>query len=208
MSAVDPKLRLAIVSEDEVIVRGLVSVVADLAETIEVQQAPGPGPDDAPVDVVLYDVMKLHHGSGDDLVRWVKETDAAVVAAARELRPGLADQALEKGVDGVIALSASTEEIREVIQVAAFGDLMGDGTSASIDYTLNPDHDDTRGVLSARETDVLALVAAGISNDEIARRLFLSINTVKTYVRTAYRKIGVTSRSQAVGWALQNGFHP
>ncbi|WP_341924513.1 response regulator transcription factor [Nocardioides psychrotolerans] len=204
----DPKLRLAIVSEDEVIVRGLVSVVADLAETIEVQQAPGPGPDDAPVDVVLYDVMKLHHGSGDDLVRWVKETDAAVVAAARELRPGLADQALEKGVDGVIALSASTEEIREVIQVAAFGDLMGDGTSASIDYTLNPDHDDTRGVLSARETDVLALVAAGISNDEIARRLFLSINTVKTYVRTAYRKIGVTSRSQAVGWALQNGFHP
>lgn len=208
MSAVDPKLRLAIVSEDEVIVRGLVSVVADLAETIEVQQAPGPGPDDAPVDVVLYDVMKLHHGSGDDLVRWVKETDAAVVAAARELRPGLADQALEKGVDGVIALSASTEEIREVIQVAAFGDLMGDGTSASIDYTLNPDHDDARGVLSARETDVLALVAAGISNDEIARRLFLSINTVKTYVRTAYRKIGVTSRSQAVGWALQNGFHP
>ncbi|WP_309646926.1 response regulator transcription factor [Nocardioides sp.] len=204
----DHKLRLAIVSEDEVIVRGLVSVVADLAETVEVQEAPGPGPADAPVDVVLYDVMKLHHGAGEDLVRWVKETDAAVVAAARELRPDLADQALAMGVDGVIALSASTEEIRQVIQVAAFGDLMGDGTSASVDYTLNPDRDDDRAVLSARETDVLALVATGISNEEIARRLFLSINTVKTYVRTAYRKIGVSSRSQAVGWALQNGFHP
>jgi hypothetical protein len=46
----------------------------------------------------------------------------------------------------------------------------------------------------------------GLSNQEIAEAIFLSINSVKTYIRTAYRKIGVTRRQLAVIWALQHGF--
>ena len=45
---------------------------------------------------------------------------------------------------------------------------------------------------------MLALITQGLSNQEIADRTYLSINSVKTYIRTAYRKIGVTRRSQAV----------
>jgi NarL family two-component system response regulator LiaR len=52
--------------------------------------------------------------------------------------------------------------------------------------------------LSPREVDVLHLIACGLSNQEIADSLYLSINSVKTYIRTAYRKIDVTRRSQAV----------
>ena len=59
--------------------------------------------------------------------------------------------------------------------------------------------------LSKRETQVLAEIAAGRTNSEVAERLFLGINTVKTYIRTAYRKIGVETRSQAVIWALEHG---
>lgn len=59
--------------------------------------------------------------------------------------------------------------------------------------------------LSERERQVLCFVAEGLSNQEIADRLFVTINTVKTYVRSAYRKIGVTSRSQAVSWVLIRG---
>ncbi|MFC6345056.1 LuxR C-terminal-related transcriptional regulator, partial [Nocardioides hankookensis] len=59
--------------------------------------------------------------------------------------------------------------------------------------------------LSAREVQVLALIAAGLTNQEIADRVFVSINSVKTYVRSAYRKIGVNSRSQAAVWGLQHG---
>ena len=59
--------------------------------------------------------------------------------------------------------------------------------------------------LSARERDVLELIAAGLSNQEIAERLYVSINSVKTYIRAAYRKIGVERRSQAVVWAVQHG---
>jgi NarL family two-component system response regulator LiaR len=61
------------------------------------------------------------------------------------------------------------------------------------------------GVLSARETDVIALVSQGLSNQEISAELFLGINTIKTYIRTAYRKMGVKSRSQAVLWGLERG---
>lgn len=59
--------------------------------------------------------------------------------------------------------------------------------------------------LSARELEVLGLIAQGCTNQEIAQRLFLSINSIKTYIRTAYRKIGITRRAQAVRWGLHEG---
>ena len=56
--------------------------------------------------------------------------------------------------------------------------------------------------LTPREAEIIALIAHGLSNEEIAERAFLSINSVKTYIRTAYRKMKVTSRSQAVLWGV------
>ncbi|WP_246003438.1 response regulator transcription factor [Nocardioides aurantiacus] len=58
--------------------------------------------------------------------------------------------------------------------------------------------------LSPRETQVLLLIAQGYSNEGIARHLFLSINSVKTYVRTAYYKIGAQRRVQAALWVHQH----
>ena len=62
--------------------------------------------------------------------------------------------------------------------------------------------------LSAREAEIIALITQGLSNQEIAQRSYLSINSVKTYIRTAYRKMGVASRSQAVLWGVRHGFQP
>ena len=62
--------------------------------------------------------------------------------------------------------------------------------------------------LTERELDVLELITQGHTNDEIAKRLFLSINSVKSYIRTSYRKMGVTSRTNAVLWGLEHGFVP
>ncbi len=53
---------------------------------------------------------------------------------------------------------------------------------------------------------MLQLVVLGHSNQEIADSIFLSINSVKTYIRSTYRKIGVTTRAQAIVWAIQHGF--
>ena len=62
--------------------------------------------------------------------------------------------------------------------------------------------------LSPREAEILALITQGLSNREIADRVYLSINSVKTYIRAAYRKINVERRSQAVLWGVANGFRP
>ena len=59
--------------------------------------------------------------------------------------------------------------------------------------------------LTQRETEVLSMIAAGKANRDIAEETNLSINSVKSYIRGAYSKIEVTSRSQAVLWAIQHG---
>ena len=59
--------------------------------------------------------------------------------------------------------------------------------------------------LTARERETLAHIATGKSNDEIARQMEISLNSVKSYIRSAYRKLGVTRRSQAVIWGFQHG---
>lgn len=66
-------------------------------------------------------------------------------------------------------------------------------------------HEPDEAGLTARETQIVNLIATGLSNDEIAALTQLSINSVKSYIRAAYRKMGVTSRSQAVLWAFSSG---
>ncbi|MGA8257827.1 MAG: LuxR C-terminal-related transcriptional regulator [Nocardioides sp.] len=62
--------------------------------------------------------------------------------------------------------------------------------------------------LTLRESQVLAFITEGLTNLEIAEATYLSINSVKTYIRTAYRKIGVNRRAQAVAWGMTHGYAP
>jgi DNA-binding CsgD family transcriptional regulator len=59
--------------------------------------------------------------------------------------------------------------------------------------------------LTPREGEIIGLIVSGLSNREISESLQLSINSVKTYIRSAYRKMGVERRTQAVLWGLDNG---
>ncbi len=62
--------------------------------------------------------------------------------------------------------------------------------------------------LTPREAEILSLVTQGLTNSEIGGQLYLSINSVKTYIRAAYRKIEVTRRAQAVAWGMEHGLAP
>lgn len=62
--------------------------------------------------------------------------------------------------------------------------------------------------LTEREAEILALITQGKSNAEVAALTYLSPNTIKSYIRIIYRKIGVGSRTQAVLWGVEHGFTP
>jgi len=59
--------------------------------------------------------------------------------------------------------------------------------------------------LSSRDREVLTLLARGYTNQQAADELLVSVTTVKTYIRFAYRTIGVTGRTQAVVWGVRHG---
>jgi DNA-binding NarL/FixJ family response regulator len=156
-----------------------------------------------PPDVVLYDVLLLHDGDGADLDHLVNQSPSIVIAVGRDLRPDLESQALDRGARAVISLGVSGDELLEVVR-AALGGTLHEAAAAR-----SPDTDLPLGRevgLSRRESAVLRLIVQGYTNQEIADQLYLSINSIKTYIRTTYRKIGVSYRQQAVTWAIQHGF--
>jgi DNA-binding NarL/FixJ family response regulator len=191
---------VAIVTPHDFVAMGLRQMLADtdpplrLVEAVEVEP-----------DVVLFDAYALLDEDTSELDRWVKETASTVVGLTRPLRPDLGALALERGAQAVVALSASEEEIVSVVLSAAAGTL-GD-SEVALAAELETHLGEAAG-LSPRETDVLRLVVQGRSNHEIAAELHLSINSIKTYIRSAYRKIGVTTRAHAVAWCVLNGFPP
>jgi DNA-binding NarL/FixJ family response regulator len=160
---------------------------------------------DADVDpeVVLYDVIGLHEGDGADLERWLTQTSASVVALSRELRPDLGAAALERGAHAVVSMAASADELLEVIEAAVGGRL---DQSQVVRDAVGGTRRGSEAGLTFREAQTVGLIVQGLSNHEIADKCCLSINSVKSYIRSAYRKMGVETRSQAVAWGVQHGF--
>ncbi len=154
-------------------------------------------------DIVLYDVVALLDGDVEEFDAWVARPSTTVLALTRPLRPDLGALALDRGAAAAIPLTDTAEEIRD-----ALVDLLDDD---AVHDPSGPEQGATSGAragLSPREGDVLRLVVRGFSNQQIADELFLSINSVKTYIRSAYRKVGVSTRAQVVAWCLRQGFVP
>jgi DNA-binding NarL/FixJ family response regulator len=153
-------------------------------------------------DVVVYDVIGSLDDQGEELFGLIGSQESAVVVVGREQRPGLASQAMARGAAAYVSLEADEADILGVIRKAA-GQEPGHEERTFDAPTLGAEAD-----LSPQEVTLLSGVVRGYSNKQIAEQMSLSPNTVKTYVRSAYRKIGVTTRSQAVNWCLQRGFDP
>lgn len=198
-------IRLAIVDDFAVVVAGVASLLAE--ERIDVVETAASLPVVSDVDVVLYDTFGQVHGQGIDLKHFVRDSGAKVVIYSWNLRPALIEQALAEGASGYLskvltgpAIVAALERIMAGETVVMVGD-----HETSVDGA--GDWPGRSAGLSPREAEVVALIARGLSNQEIAERAHVSMNTIKSYVRSAYRKMGVQRRSQAVVWALDNGFH-
>ena len=197
-------IRLAIVNDYAVVVAGVASFLAD--QRIDVVETSACEPVISDVDVVLYDTFGQVNGRGIDLEDLVRDTGAKVVIYSWNLHPALIAEAMQGGASGYLSKVLTGPEIVRALERIMSGESV----------ILTGEHESSVGGvgdwpgrsvgLSPREAEVLALITQGLSNQEIADRVYVSINSVKTYIRSAYRKIGVRTRTQALLWAVENGF--
>ena len=121
--------------------------------------------------------------------------------------------ALRAGARGYLTKDAAPDEIGRAIERVAAGEALLDPAvqarlldSLSAEPPATPrDPTALPDGLTPREGEVLALIAGGLSNTEIAEQLFVSEATVKTHINRAFAKTGVRDRAQAVAYAFRNG---
>ncbi|MDL5202833.1 response regulator transcription factor [Streptomyces sp. ALI-76-A] len=122
-------------------------------------------------------------------------------------------EALRAGASGFLLKDASADKLAEAVRVVAAGDaLLAPGITRRLIAEFSRLDDRPRaplkervGGLTERETEVLALIAQGLSNGEIAERLVVAEQTVKTHVGRILVKLGVRDRTQAAVFAYESG---
>ena len=203
---VNPSLRLAIVDDYPVVVAGVAAFLA--VERIDVVETGAMTAVTSDVDIVLYDTFGQVQGVGIDLEDFVRDSGAKVVIYSWNLEPQMIEQAIAGGASGYLSKVLTGPEVVAALERIMRGEVViitGDNETSVGGAGDWPG----RSVgLSPREAEVLALIAQGLSNQEIADRVFISPNTVKSYIRSVYRKIGATSRVEAVLYGVRHGFTP
>src|SRR3954452_10674709 len=185
-------LSVVVASHREIVARGLVAMLADPPEKVAVHVAPSLRDVGPTVDVVLYDLALLD-GSGTTPLREVVAASGGRVIGIAESADGAHRHVAEKhGIAGCVPSEVHADDLVLAIATVAAGSPLPRPTSEE-------------GPLSAREAEIVTLVAQGLSNNEITRKLVISPNTLKSHIRRAYRKIGVSTRAQAVAWATHHG---
>lgn len=175
-------------------------VAADAATAEEAVELAG----ELDVDVVLMDLrfggqmrgaqataaITARQGAPRVLVLTTYDSDADILAA------------IEAGATGYLLKDAPPEELASAIRTAAEGK---SALAPAVALRLMDRMREPAATLSPRETEVLQLVADGLSNAEISKRLFLSQATVKSHLAHIYTKLGVDSRTSAVAAASAQG---
>ena len=199
-------VRVAVVNDYEIVVSGVARMLAAHRGRVEVVERDNRLPVLSDVDIVLCDMFGQVAGDSVGFGELVAEGGAKVVVYAWNVDPASVRRALEVGAAGYLSKGLDSDELVEALEAIHAGTVVTTPYVAYDDSRERGDWPGREAGLSARESEVLALVAKGLRNQEIASTLGLSLNSIKTYIRSCYAKVGVTRRAQAVRWALQNGF--
>lgn len=196
-------VRLGVLDETELVAHGLAGMLRPHAPRISLHLLRAPSSSDVPdttgLDVVLCDPF-AGRDVEDRLARLPHLAPAKVLVYTWHDHPHRRRRALDAGADGFLTKDASGAELIATVQAI----MRGDQPSQPAGTAGEQDHDFPG--LSQRESEVLVLIGRGLSNQEIAERLYVSVNSVKTYIRQVYAKTGVTRRTQAVAWAHEHGW--
>ena len=207
-----------VVADDQALFRRGIQVVLSGEDGIEVvgEAEDGEGAvsvaEDLAPDVVLMDVRMPRVG-GIEATRRIRESLPSVkilVLTVSDAEDDLYD-AIKAGANGYLLMEISVEEVAGAIHAVMRGQSLISPHMASkllTEFSSLARRADERQVapgplLTARELDVLRLVAKGFSNREVGEQLFISENTVKNHVRNILEKLHLRSRMQAVMYAVR-----
>jgi two-component system, NarL family, response regulator LiaR len=160
-------------------------------------------------NVVLMDLLMPVMDGIEATKEIRKETpDVEVVALTSVLEDASVTGAIKAGAIGYLLKTTDADELCEAIKAAAAGQvqLAPEAALRLMREVRTPESPEAlTEALTEREVEVLELIARGKANKQIARELFVAISTIKTHVNNLYRKLDVTSRTQAALYAARIG---
>ena len=118
-----------------------------------------------------------------------------IVVFGPQLDLPLARDALQAGASGFVHAEMMPDQLVRALAVVARGELVA--PRELLGYVLRKDHPADLDALSVRQREILGHVVEGLSNAEIAKRLYLSESTIKQHLRAAYKLLGVSNRTEA-----------
>lgn len=200
-----PLIRV-LLAEDQALVRGALRALLELSGDIRVVAEAGDGraalaaaeasrPDVALLDIEMPELSGLEAAAA----LLSRRPDCRIGILTTFARPGYLRRALELGVHGYLLKDRPAERLAEDVRRIARGERVIDPALALAAW-------DDPNPLSEREREVLRLVEAGLTNDEIAAALHLSRGTVRNYVSSAMQKLGAPTRVAAARLAAERGW--
>jgi len=202
-------IRIALVNDYEVVIQGLAAMLRGYRDTFDIVELDAGTGVGQPVDLALYDTFAAAPGDRDDVKALTQDPRAGkVVVYSWDLNEKLVADALANGAAGYVSKGLPAHELVSALLAVHRGEERIHPVPAGAPTAVIGDWPGREEGLTQRESEMLALITQGLSNAEIAERTRLSINSVKSYIRTCYRRIGATNRSSAILWGIEHGFRP
>lgn len=213
-------VRIVLVDDHEMVIEGLKAMlatyddrVAVVGQAVGAERAVGVVAELRP-DIVLCDV-RMQGASGLDLCRQLRGRDPQqkVVMLSVYDDEQYLFQALRVGASGYLLKSIGSDELVRQLELVHRGETAIDPGMAAraVDTAARLQRDEfwpgARQGLTQRESEILSFVVTGLSNRGIAAKLVIGEETVKTHLRSIYRKLGVGDRAGAVATALREGIY-
>ncbi len=204
-----PAITVALVDDYDVVLAGVANMLEGYRDRVVVAEIDANEPVSDAVDIALYDSFAQPESDRDEIAVLIDNPRARrVVVYSWNFQPDLIRSARELGVHGYLSKTLSARELVAALEAVHAGEIVISEPPARVKSAPGLDWPGRREGLTDREAEILALITQGKSNAEVAALTYLSPNTVKSYIRTVYRKIEVGSRTQAVLWGVKNGFTP
>ncbi len=202
-------ITVALVDDYDVVLMGIANMFDRYRDRVVVAEIDATMPLEDSVDIVLYDSFAQPESDHKEVGELVANPRARrVVVYTWNFHPDLIASAKAHGAHGYLSKTLPARELVAALEAVHAGEEVFNDVGPRVRSAVGLDWPGRGEGLSDRESEILALITQGKSNADVARLTYLSPNTVKSYIRTIYRKIGVESRTRAVLWGVDHGFTP